>query len=119
VVTQAHRGKGLARALKLLALEYARSRGVDIIVTENHPENAPILGLNKCLGSTRLRTESRRALFTAKLSIRRFTGRLGPCSNRARSPSPVERGSGFFMGWGSVKRSAHYGRLRGIVREML
>jgi GNAT superfamily N-acetyltransferase len=50
VVTQAHRGKGLARALKLLALEYARSRGVDIIVTENHPENAPILGLNKMLG---------------------------------------------------------------------
>ena len=50
VVTRAHRGKGLARALKLLALEYARSCGVDTVVTENHPENAPILGLNKTLG---------------------------------------------------------------------
>lgn len=50
VVTRAHRGKGLARALKLLALEYAQSCGVDTIVTENHPENAPILRLNKTLG---------------------------------------------------------------------
>lgn len=50
VVTRAHRGRGISHALKLLALQYARGSGVGAIVTENHPENAPILGLNKALG---------------------------------------------------------------------
>lgn len=53
VVTRAHRGKGLARALKLLALQHAQWRGVEAVVTENHPENAPILGLNEALGFKR------------------------------------------------------------------
>lgn len=53
VVTRAHRGKGIARALKLLALQYAQRGGVKAIVTENHLENAPILGLNEALGFRR------------------------------------------------------------------
>jgi RimJ/RimL family protein N-acetyltransferase len=53
VVTRAHRGEGIARALKLLALQYARGSGVDTIVTENHPQNAPILALNEALGFRR------------------------------------------------------------------
>lgn len=50
VVTRAHRGKGIARALKLQALRYAKGMGIDRIVTDNHPDNAPILGLNRTLG---------------------------------------------------------------------
>lgn len=49
-VTRPHRGLGLARALKSLALEYARASGVQMVVTENHPENVAILGLNRALG---------------------------------------------------------------------
>ncbi len=50
VVTKAHRGRGIARALKLSALEYAREVGVKTITTENHPENLAILRLNRGLG---------------------------------------------------------------------
>lgn len=50
VVTRAHRGRRIARALKLQALRYANGMGIDRIVTANHPENAPILGLNRALG---------------------------------------------------------------------
>ena len=49
-VTRPYRGVGLARALKLLALRYAQARGVQTVVTENHPENAAILELNRALG---------------------------------------------------------------------
>ncbi len=49
-VTRPHRGVGLARALKLLALRYAQTRGVQTVVTENHPENVAIRELNKTLG---------------------------------------------------------------------
>ena len=49
-VTRLHRGVGLARALKLLGLRYAQTRGVQTVVTENHPENVAIRELNKTLG---------------------------------------------------------------------
>lgn len=52
-VTHAHRGLGLARALKRLALRYAQNVGVTVITTENHPENHPILELNQTLGFRR------------------------------------------------------------------
>lgn len=50
VVTRPHRGLGLARALKLLALRYAWEVGVRTVVTENHPDNQAIVGLNRTLG---------------------------------------------------------------------
>lgn len=50
VVTREHRGRGVARALKMLGLTFAKKNGVGKIVTENHPDNAPILGLNQALG---------------------------------------------------------------------
>ncbi len=49
-VTRPHRGLGLARALKVLALEYARANGVRTVATENHPDNVAILELNRTLG---------------------------------------------------------------------
>ena len=49
-VTRPHRGLGLARALKLLALRYAHTRGVQTVVTENHPDNVAIRELNQTLG---------------------------------------------------------------------
>ena len=49
-VTRPHRGVGLARALKLLALRYAQTRGIQTVVTENHLKNAAILELNRTLG---------------------------------------------------------------------
>lgn len=49
-VTRPHRGHGLARALKVLALEYARASGVRTVVTDNHPDNVAIRELNKTLG---------------------------------------------------------------------
>ena len=49
-VTRAHRGKGLARALKVEALSYAQRRGIKRVTTENHPKNTPILRLNRALG---------------------------------------------------------------------
>jgi len=53
VVTREHRCRGIARALKLLGLQYAQKNSIGKIVTENHPENAPILGLNQALGFTK------------------------------------------------------------------
>ncbi len=49
-VTRLHRGVGLARALKSLALRYAHALGVQTVVTENHPDNVAIRELNKTLG---------------------------------------------------------------------
>ena len=49
-VTRPHRGVGLARALKSLALRYAHALGVQTVVTENHPDNVAIRELNKTLG---------------------------------------------------------------------
>ena len=44
-----HRRRGIARALKLATLDYARSNGIDRIVTLNEESN-PMLTLNRALG---------------------------------------------------------------------
>ena len=50
-VKRAHRGHGLAQALKLLACEYVRSRGdYPRIATGNHARNQPMLAVNRKFG---------------------------------------------------------------------
>jgi GNAT superfamily N-acetyltransferase len=49
-VLRAHRGKGLARALKLETLAQAIDLGVPTVDTDNDSENAPILHINEELG---------------------------------------------------------------------
>lgn len=49
-VLPAFRGKGLATALKLLAIRLARARGVKMLRTNNDAENAPMLAINRKLG---------------------------------------------------------------------
>jgi GNAT superfamily N-acetyltransferase len=49
-VLREHRGKGLARALKLATLVQAIDLGVTAVGTDNDSENAPILHLNEELG---------------------------------------------------------------------
>lgn len=50
VVRRAYRRRGIARALKVLALGLAQERGVTSVVTWNHVQNTPILRLNASLG---------------------------------------------------------------------
>ena len=50
IVRRPSRRMGVARALKLLALQQARLRGVARVRTRNHGANAPILALNRSLG---------------------------------------------------------------------
>jgi GNAT superfamily N-acetyltransferase len=49
-VERAHRGRGVALALKLLAIQCARRYGAVYIRTHNDSENAPILAINRALG---------------------------------------------------------------------
>lgn len=49
-VDPAWRGKGIALALKLLAIDCARRYGADYISTNNDSENAPMLAINRKLG---------------------------------------------------------------------
>jgi GNAT superfamily N-acetyltransferase len=49
-VLREYRGHGIALALKLAALRYARANGATYIRTNNDSQNAPILGLNRKLG---------------------------------------------------------------------
>ena len=49
-VDAAWRGKGIALALKLLAIDCARRYGADYIRTNNDSENAPMLAVNHKLG---------------------------------------------------------------------
>ena len=49
-VLREHRGRGIAQALKVLTIKYAKQRGVSEILTENDSENAPILAVNRKLG---------------------------------------------------------------------
>lgn len=44
------RGRGLARAAKLATIRWAAANGITTILTSNHDENAPMLGLNRSLG---------------------------------------------------------------------
>ncbi len=50
VVRRAYRQRGVARALKVLALRRAQEQGVDAVLTWNHVGNTPILDLNASLG---------------------------------------------------------------------
>ena len=52
-VVPSHRGRRLARALKVLAAEDARRRGVRWIATRNNARNAPMLAVNEALGYQR------------------------------------------------------------------
>lgn len=49
-VEREYRGRGLALATKVVALEYARSVGAREIFTSNHSVNAPMLAINRKLG---------------------------------------------------------------------
>ena len=49
-VDRAHRGQGVAQALKLLAIRCARRYGAAYIRTNNDSENAPMLAINRKLG---------------------------------------------------------------------
>jgi GNAT superfamily N-acetyltransferase len=49
-VRREYRGRGIALALKLLAIDFARRAGVAGIRTNNDSENAPILAINRRLG---------------------------------------------------------------------
>lgn len=50
VVRRAHRGNGLAHALKLLALHYLQRESVPSVSTRNSAMNEPVLRLNRRLG---------------------------------------------------------------------
>jgi GNAT superfamily N-acetyltransferase len=49
-VIPAYRRKGIALALKLRAVAYAKERGVPVIKTDNHSLNRPMLSINERLG---------------------------------------------------------------------
>jgi GNAT superfamily N-acetyltransferase len=49
-VLQAHRGHGLALALKVMALAWTKAQGTPEIITENHSLNHPMLAVNRKLG---------------------------------------------------------------------
>jgi GNAT superfamily N-acetyltransferase len=44
------RNRGIARTLKLQAIDYARSHGYRQILTSNHADNGPLLRVNEILG---------------------------------------------------------------------
>lgn len=49
-VVRSHRGRKIALALKLVAIRYARARGVRTLHTNNDSLNAPMLAINRKLG---------------------------------------------------------------------
>ncbi len=49
-VRRAYRGQGIALALKLLTIRYARHLGATVIRTHNDSANAPMLAINRKLG---------------------------------------------------------------------
>ncbi len=49
-VLPAYRGRGVALALKLRAIEAAQARGCRLILTENHEDNAAMRAINRKLG---------------------------------------------------------------------
>jgi GNAT superfamily N-acetyltransferase len=44
------RNRGIARTLKLQAIDYARSHGYRQILASNHADNGPLLRVNEILG---------------------------------------------------------------------
>ena len=51
-VLASHRGRNIALAMKLLAIEFARSRDLRWLRTFQHPANAAAIGMNRRLGFT-------------------------------------------------------------------
>jgi GNAT superfamily N-acetyltransferase len=49
-VARAYRGRGIARAMKLQSVEWARKNGIQYIITGNDPANKPMLAINIDLG---------------------------------------------------------------------
>jgi mycothiol synthase len=49
-VLRAYRGRGVATALKVAAVQWARARGMAYIYTGNDLTNAPMLAINSQLG---------------------------------------------------------------------
>ena len=49
-VHKSYRGKGLAQAIKIKAIEFAEANGVKFIRTHNDSKNAPMLFVNRKLG---------------------------------------------------------------------
>ena len=52
-IDQAYRGRKIAQALRILAAQYAISKGAQVIVTDNDSENAPMLAINDKMGYVR------------------------------------------------------------------
>ncbi len=49
-VLKEHRGQGLATALKIAVLQRAKARGIQVVSTDNHEDNGPMLAINRKLG---------------------------------------------------------------------
>jgi mycothiol synthase len=49
-VLRADRGRGIARALKQVQIEAARSRGLEVLITQNEESNVPMRRVNQRLG---------------------------------------------------------------------
>jgi GNAT superfamily N-acetyltransferase len=52
-IDKEYRGRGIAQALKVLAAQYAKSKGATVIATGNDSENARMLAVNDKLGYVR------------------------------------------------------------------
>lgn len=52
-IDKAYRGRKIAQALRILAAQYAISKGAQVIVTDNDSENAPMLAINDKFGYVR------------------------------------------------------------------
>jgi GNAT superfamily N-acetyltransferase len=52
-IDQAYRGRKIAQALRILATQYAISKGAQVVVTDNDSENAPMLAINDKMGYVR------------------------------------------------------------------
>jgi GNAT superfamily N-acetyltransferase len=72
-VERDYRGRGLARALKLLAIQFAQRYGADYIRTNNDSQNAPMLAINSKLGYRPEPGSYRLANDLAALSVTRDT----------------------------------------------
>ncbi|MFE4454909.1 GNAT family N-acetyltransferase [Streptomyces sp. NPDC056796] len=49
-VLASHRGRGIALAMKVLGIRYARAHGMKLLRTVHHPANDAVIALNRRLG---------------------------------------------------------------------
>jgi GNAT superfamily N-acetyltransferase len=49
-VLRSHRGRGLSLVMKLLAIRFVREQGLRWLRTFQHPDNAPVIAMNRRLG---------------------------------------------------------------------